>query len=256
MKHEQITTTLRWTGDWPWFAGLGAALVLGVIAWMLYRRDLLAHNRWLRFFLPLLRALAVVMIVLMLSGPVLHHRKVIGQLARLFLCIDASESMQLTDPAMDAGRKITLARRLGLLEGTSVSLDLPGASAALADARGIADRLPPPENLTGDVWKNLVTEFAAKSAEAVTLLTKAAPGSDDLARLRAESFFIRRRLPLCRLRRGSEQEVRSLQKRVILRHRLPDAALEARRSQGSLYCGRRCGIIKRVFCGHCSLCER
>ena len=186
MNREHITTTLRWTGDWPWFAGVGVALLLGVIAWMLYRRDTYAHNRWLRVCLPSLRSLAVILIVLMLSGPVLHHRKVIGQLARLFLYIDASESMQLTDPAMDAGRKITLARRLGLLDGAGVPLDLPTAAAALADARGISDRLPPPENLTDEVWRKLSSEFAAKTAEAATLLAKAAPGSDDLARLRAE----------------------------------------------------------------------
>ncbi len=186
MKHEHITTTLRWTGDWPWFASVGVALLLGVIAWLLYRRDTHAQRPWLRICLPFLRSLAVILIVLMLSGPVLHHRKVIGELARLFLCIDASESMQLTDPAMDAGRKISLARRLGLLDEASVPLDLPTAAAALADARGLADRLPPPEALTDEAWRRLSSEFATKTAEAATLLAKAAPGSDDLARLRAE----------------------------------------------------------------------
>ena len=186
MKSEHVTTTLRWTGDWPWFAGLAVALLLGAIAWMLYRRDTHSHNRWVRVLLPLLRALAVILIVFMLSGPVLHHRKVIGQLARLILCIDASESMQLADPAMDAGRKIAIARRLGLLDAAGVSLDLPQAAAALADARGIADRLPPPENLEDEVWRKLSGEFAAKTVEAVTAFTKGAPGSDDLARLRAE----------------------------------------------------------------------
>ncbi len=186
MKHEHVTTTLRWTGDWPWFASVGVALLLGIIVWCLYRRDTLSQRPWLRICLPSLRALAVILIVLMLSGPVLHHRKVIGELARLFLCIDASESMQLTDSAMDAGRKIALARRLGLLDGASVPLDLPTAAAALADARGIADRLPPPEALTGEMWGKLSSEFAAKVTEAGTLLAKAAPGSDDLARLRAE----------------------------------------------------------------------
>ena len=208
MNREHVTTTLRWTGDWPWFAGVGVALLLGVIAWLLYRRDTHSHNRWVRLCLPTLRALAVVMIVIMLSGPVLHHRKVIGQLARLFLCIDASESMQLTDPAMDAGRKITLARRLGLLDGATVPLDLPSAAAALADARGIADRLPPPENLTDEVWRKLSSEFATKSAEAVTLLTKAAPGSDDLARLRAEVAEPARELA-SRQFAGTEDQVRA-----------------------------------------------
>ncbi len=186
MKHEHVTTTLRWTGDWPWFASVGVALLLCIIAWFLYRRDTLSQRPWLRVLLPSLRSLAVILIVLMLSGPVLHHRKVIGELARLFLCIDASESMQLTDQAMDAGRKIALARRLGLLDGASVPLELPTAAAALADARGIADRMPPPESLTGEVWGKLSSEFATKVTEAGTLLARAAPGSDDLATLRAE----------------------------------------------------------------------
>ncbi|MEO6741797.1 MAG: hypothetical protein ABIP20_16250, partial [Chthoniobacteraceae bacterium] len=207
MNREHITTTLRWTGDWPWFAGVGVALLLGVFAWLLYRRDTLGHNRWLRVLMPSLRSLAVILIVLMLSGPVLHHRKVIGQLARLFLCIDASESMQLTDPAMDAGRKITLARRLGLLDGASVPLDLPTAAAALADARGLADRLPPPESLTEEVWHKLSSEFAAKAAEAATLMAKAAPGSDDLARLRAEIAEPARELAK-RQFAGTEDQVR------------------------------------------------
>jgi hypothetical protein len=186
MNREHVTTTLRWTGDWPWFAGLAVALLLAAIAWMLYRRDMYSHNRWLRVLLPALRGLAIVLIVLMLSGPVLHHRRVIGQLARLILCIDASESMQLTDPAMDAGRKIAIARRLGLLEGANVPLDLPQAAAALADARGIADRLPPAEALDDDLWRKLSAEFAKKAAEADALLAKSAQVGDEVARFRAE----------------------------------------------------------------------
>ncbi len=186
MNREHVTTTLRWTGDWPWYAGVGVALLLAGIAWMLYRRDTHSHNRWVRVLLPTLRGLAVILIVLMLSGPVLHHRKVIGQLARLFLCIDASESMQLADPAMDAGRKIAIARRLGLLEGADVALDLPQAAAALADARGIADRLPPVEALDDEIWRKLSSEFAAKAADAAKFLAKGLPGSDEIARLRTD----------------------------------------------------------------------
>ncbi len=55
--------------------------------------------------LPALRSLAIVMLVLMLCRPALHHRKVIGQLARLFLFVDGSKSMGLTDSAMDAGAR-------------------------------------------------------------------------------------------------------------------------------------------------------
>lgn len=115
--NEGVQTSLRFVGDWPWWAGLGAALMLGAGAWMLYRRDTRAAGWWLRFLLPLLRALAVAMIVLMLAGPVLHHRRVIGQLSRLLLFVDGSKSMALTDPSMDAGRKILILQRLGLWRG-------------------------------------------------------------------------------------------------------------------------------------------
>ena len=186
MNRAHMTTTLRWVGDWPWWAGATVALLLGGIAWLLYRRDTHAYNRWLRFLLPSLRGLAVILIVLMLSGPVLHHRKVIGQLARLILCIDASESMQLADPSMDAGRKIAIARRLGLLEGVSAGLDLPQAAAALADARGISDRLSATETPSEEMWKTLSSEFAAKVADADALLAKAVGGTDVAARFRTE----------------------------------------------------------------------
>ena len=173
MSGNDLTFSLRWTGDWPWYAGIGAALLLGVLAWMLYRRDVAGSNRALRILLPLLRSLAVFLIVLMLSGPVLHHRRVIGRLARLVLCVDASESMQLTDPAMDAGRKIAIARRLGLLDGFTGGLEMPQASAALADARAIADSLPPADSLDDTLWKKLSGEFSEKSAAAVQVLTQA-----------------------------------------------------------------------------------
>lgn len=186
MKQEQLTTSLRWTGDWPWQASLGVAIFLGAITWMLYRRDIFSQRPWLRVILPALRAFAVVLLVLMLSGPVLHHRKVVGQLARLFVCIDASESMQLADPAMDLGRKIAITRRLGMIEGVSVPLELPDAGAALADARATADRLPPVDALTGETWQKVSAEFAAHAALAGEAVEKIAPGSDMSARLRAE----------------------------------------------------------------------
>jgi len=86
---ERIETSLRWVGDWPWWIGVPAALILGAIAWLLYVRDVGPMTWWLRVALPTLRALAVVMIVLMLSGPVLHHRKTIGELAKLWILITA-----------------------------------------------------------------------------------------------------------------------------------------------------------------------
>ena len=183
---EQVTTTLKWVGDWPWYAGAGGAALLGAIAWLMYRRDTFAYNRWVQLFLPTMRALAVVLIVLMLSGPLLHHRKVIGQLAKVVICYDGSDSMQLTDPSMDAGRKIAIARRLGLLEGADAGLDLPDAAAALADARGISDRISGTETPDEATWAKVSKEFTARLADADALLAKAAGGGDTLARFRGE----------------------------------------------------------------------
>ena len=83
-------TDLRFLGDWKLWAGLPVALLLAYAAWRLYRRETRARTDALRWLLPLLRALAVFFIVLMLTGPVLHHRKIIGQLARVILFVDSS----------------------------------------------------------------------------------------------------------------------------------------------------------------------
>ena len=139
MKRETVTTTLRWLGDWPWYTGLTAALILALAAWLLYRREVGAMRPVYRVLLPVLRALAVFLIVVLLGGPVLHHRKVIGDLARLIVLLDGSESMQLADPGMDAGRKIQILERLGMLDPGAVNLDQPQASAALAEAKNLAD---------------------------------------------------------------------------------------------------------------------
>jgi len=162
MSSENVQTSLRFVGDWPWWAGLGAALVLGTAAWLLYRRETHGVRWWLRVLLPTLRALAVVMIVLMLSGPVLHHRKVIGQLSRLLLFVDGSKSMGLTDPSMDAGRKILILQRLGLWRSDAVKMDLPKAGEALAAAQTLAAKGRDTTNATGEDWRKLTRDFEAK----------------------------------------------------------------------------------------------
>ncbi len=186
VERDSVTTTLRWVGDWPWYAGVGAAVLLGATAWLMYYRDTQSYKRWLRLLLPTLRALAVVLIVLMLSGPVLHHRKVVGQLARVIVCLDSSQSMQLTDSAMDAGRKISIARRLGLLNDAGGALDLPKAAEKLGDAKSIAASLATLQTPTDAVWKKMAAEFGSRVAEAETLFAKAGKDKDALTRLRGE----------------------------------------------------------------------
>ena len=69
--------TLRFVGDWLWWIGLPLALVLAGVAFWLYRRELRERVDSLRWWLPTLRALAVFLIVMILTGPVLHHTRMI-----------------------------------------------------------------------------------------------------------------------------------------------------------------------------------
>ncbi len=173
MSSESVQTSLRFVGDWPWWAGLLGAVVLGAAAWLLYRRELRAASWWLRLLLPALRALAVAMIVLMLSGPVLHHRKVIGQLSPLLLFVDGSKSMDLADASMDAGRKILILQRLGLWRSDAVKMDLPQAGEALAGAQTLAAKGRNTTSTDAEDWRQLTREFEAKVSEAREAMSRA-----------------------------------------------------------------------------------
>ena len=109
-------TSLRFVGDLPWWVGLALALVVGGLAWRYYRRESFDLPRRLRWLLPLLRSLAFLLGVMVLTGPVLHHRKVIGELGRVTIYVDASRSMGLLDRHLSDGRKLLIAARQGWLE--------------------------------------------------------------------------------------------------------------------------------------------
>ncbi len=186
MNSEKVTTTLRWIGDWPWYVGLTAAAVLAITAWLLYRRDTGGMRPLFRFLLPLLRALAIFLIVMLIAGPVLHHRKVIGELARLIVLIDGSESMQLADPGMDSGRKIQILERLNMLDPGAVNLDLPQASAALAEARNIAESAKSNDAPAVDVAKKISTDFGVLVAKADSSFGKSSAKGEQLTRFQTE----------------------------------------------------------------------
>jgi hypothetical protein len=167
----RVETTLRWVGDWPWWVGVPAAALGAIAAFVFYRRDVHQLAWWLRTSLPAMRAAALAMIVVMLSGPVLHHRKTIGQLAKLWVFIDTSKSMSITDASMDTGRKLLVLERLGMLNGDSVKLDLPRAAEALAEAQGVADRALSIAGIDSATWKQLTDEFAARVEDARSQLS-------------------------------------------------------------------------------------
>ncbi|HOW71825.1 MAG TPA: PA14 domain-containing protein [Phycisphaerae bacterium] len=128
------------------FAGIltawqGAALGLGaaLLAWHWYRRDLQTQARgWVRLLLPLIRAFTVFAVVVCLTGPVLTHRWQEGQLGRVLVFVDGSQSMGLNDEHLDTGRKLLIAASRGDASTDRIDLGLLDMGRLLSEARQIA----------------------------------------------------------------------------------------------------------------------
>ncbi len=107
--------SLRFSGDLgPWTALLLAA-VCAVLCWRYYHRDVRELRTQLRWLLPLLRCLAIILILLILCGPILHHRSIIGEPGRLTIYLDGSRSMELRDEQLGDEQRIRIAQRMNLL---------------------------------------------------------------------------------------------------------------------------------------------
>ncbi len=116
--------TIRFAGD----LSLGVAIVLlllaaGVVAW-LYLRETKQLDAPYNYLLPALRASAVALVLLILSGPVWHRRVTVGTLGRVMFAIDTSQSMSLEEAAEVAGRspetpQSRVQRAMTLLTGDS-----------------------------------------------------------------------------------------------------------------------------------------
>jgi hypothetical protein len=70
--------------------------------------------------------------------------------------------MGLTDPSMDAGRKILILQRLGLWRGEALKMDLPQAGEALAEAQAIAAKGKDAPSIPAEEWRTLARDFEAK----------------------------------------------------------------------------------------------
>lgn len=103
--------SIRFAGDWPiWLVVLLViAAVVGVLALYLHESKSLALPY--RYLLPGLRATAVAMVLLILSGPIWHRRQVVGTLGRVVFAVDTSQSMSLSD-STDGQPDSTLNHRL------------------------------------------------------------------------------------------------------------------------------------------------
>ena len=121
----------------PW-VGIPLAIAVAAVAWWLYRMETRKGTPPpLNTLLPLLRAVAVVLIMLTLVGPIFKGVQEEGQRGRVLVFLDASQSMSIKDDHMSAGRKLLLAERHGWLPKDQNLLDpaLQDAAALLSEAR-------------------------------------------------------------------------------------------------------------------------
>lgn len=131
---------LRFAGELPVWAAVALALGLALAAFLLYRREL--RSGWAGWILPGLRALAVLLIVLILAGPELAHVTGEDHRGRVLVLVDASQSMGVTDPQMPLNEKLQLAGRLGLAKVAPGDAGLIDAQRQLARAVTLAGDEP------------------------------------------------------------------------------------------------------------------
>ncbi|MCA9058130.1 MAG: hypothetical protein KDA85_06505, partial [Planctomycetaceae bacterium] len=128
-------TSVRFVGELPLWIGTIAVILAAAMSWRYYRRETTALAGLLRWLLPLLRAAAFGLGILVLTGPVLRHRQTTGELGRVRIYIDGSQSMGMTDAHIPVGRKLLIARALGWLNAEQLDGTLLTVADQLADAQ-------------------------------------------------------------------------------------------------------------------------
>ena len=160
-------TTLRFTGDWlPLYGGL-AALLLGAAAFALCHRETKHAGSKTARLLPWLRAAAVALLILILTGPVLHHRHTLGTQTKLVLLVDNSQSMSVSDPELGLARKIAIAQSLHLLPPELKSNQLVNGSADRKTSAALErlDAMPRAERLRAALLDGGAGSLLARLAE-------------------------------------------------------------------------------------------
>ncbi|MFM7835336.1 MAG: hypothetical protein ACKPJD_26360, partial [Planctomycetaceae bacterium] len=123
--------SLQFSGLLPLWLGVSLAAIMSLLSFRYYRRETRTLSGRLRWLLPTLRSLAFLLTVLVLAGPVLQHRTILGEPGRLDLYLDGSASMQLTDGHMPVARRIAAAISQGWLDAAQTSPDDPAVKAAV-----------------------------------------------------------------------------------------------------------------------------
>jgi hypothetical protein len=89
--------SLRFSWDLPSWSILAIAFLTGLAAAWLYLNETKQIGGSAAWVLPALRSTAIILTILLLAGPIWHHRQVIGQPARLIFAVDQSLSMSEQD---------------------------------------------------------------------------------------------------------------------------------------------------------------
>lgn len=200
-------TTLRFVGDLPLWIGVSLSLIVAGLSWRYYSRESFQLPRRLKWILPLLRSLAFFLGVMMLTSPVLHHRQTIGELGKVKIYLDTSESMTLRDQQIPLSRKLKIVEQMGWIGSNanqSPDLILSERLQSLSEkvTRAIATFATDQDN-TESTWKELSeslateleqlerqlppalkTEFSQKTLQRLTDQTAAAKNSEQLETLR------------------------------------------------------------------------
>jgi len=156
-------TWLQTHGVLPAMVSIPLVLILPILAWWLYRREVRQIGSPYSWALPLLRSVAILFALLMLFQPSLHHRWHEGQPGRIDFLLDVSASMTLADNPLQAGVRrfdqavdVLLAGQESLLqqlsEGNEVSV--AGFSDQAVDVLWESNLRQRPElPVSGQVWE-------------------------------------------------------------------------------------------------------
>jgi hypothetical protein len=181
---------IRFDGDWPWWAGVLAGVLIAAISSAIYSRELAGVYRRGFWCLPVLRGLAVALIVMLLTGPVLHRREVIGQLGKVFVVMDGSQSMEQSDPAMSPAQRALVLARLGLVASQELPLHFADAAQSLVGAHSAGLALK--KESEPALMRTSAQEILSQTERCAKIVSREGPA--DLDRFNRELLFPVRRL--------------------------------------------------------------
>lgn len=152
-------TTLRFVGELPLWIGLLLSLCVCVLSWRYYARESFDLPLRLRWVLPLLRSTAFFLGIMMLTSPVLHHRQTIGELGKVKIYLDESQSMTLHDRQLPMSQKLNIAEHLGWIPKAAVDVT----------ALKVAERI---DAANRDLRRDLAARGATNAEEAFLAIVK------------------------------------------------------------------------------------